>query len=857
MLGPTLARGIRSMGNTRVTLPIEGMTCGACATTVQKRLLLEAGVRDAAVNYATGKSTVTIEDSEITVADLVRAVRDSGYDCAKASLTFGVDGLHYATGTSRLEQALDALPGVLSATANQATDLVFVEYVPGMVTAGDLQDAVETTGFSVSEPLPTEDPVEREKLRRGLEIRRLRWRLVVAAVAAVLTMVGSMPLMEGMSAKSGDIFTQLMAPLNGMFQSLLPQLYELPHDVLRLAMLALTVPVLVWPGRQFYRAAWSGLKHRSADMNTLIAVGTGAAFVYSTVATLIPAVFSGAGLPADVYFEAVNAIIALVLLGRLLEAHARGRTSEAIGRLLGLRPNTARVQRGGQDLEIQIEEVEVGDIVLVRPGESIPVDGVVKSGESSVSEAMLTGEPMPVDKKSGDLVFAGTGNGLGSFTFLAQAVGKDTMLAQIVRLVEEAQSTKAPAQRLADKVAGVFVPVVIAIAIAAFVVWFVVGPAPQLVFATVALVTVLVIACPCALGLATPTAILVGTGKGAELGILIRGGEALETVHRIDALVFDKTGTITEGKPTVTHVLGKQRADGTAVGAPELLKLAAAVESRSEHPVASAIIASANEKELEIPGVERFVAMEGRGVRGLVGKFLVEVISVRHATERSLDLGNLSEKAERHILAGRSPLVVVVNDTVQGLIVIADAIKPEAADAIAKLKQMGLELFVLSGDSKVVTGLVAKEIGIERVIAEVGPSDKADEIKRLQEDGRVVGMVGDGLNDAAALAQADIGFAIGTGVDVAIEASDITLVRGDLGALVAAMELSQRTMSTIRQNLFFAFLYNALCIPLAAGVLYPISGLLLSPIVASAAMAVSSLSVVGNSLRLNNFKLSN
>jgi Cu+-exporting ATPase len=682
----------------------------------------------------------------------------------------------------------------------------------------------------------------------------LRWRFVVAALAAVLSMVGSMPLMEGMNAKSGDISARLMAPLNGTLQTLFPQLYQLPHDVLRLAMLAITVPVLLWCGRQFYVAALSGLKHRTADMNTLIAVGTGAAFLYSAVATLIPAVFSGAGLPADVYFEAVNGIIALVILGRLFEANARGRVSEAIGRLVGLRPKTARVQRNGKDREIPIEEVEVGDAVMVRPGESIPVDGVLISGESSVSEAMLTGEPMPVDKKPGDMVFAGTGNGLGSFTIEAHAVGKDTMLAQIVRLVEEAQGTKAPTQRLADQVAGVFVPVVIAIAIVAFVVWFVFGPAPQFVFATVALVTVLVIACPCALGLATPTAILVGTGKGAELGILIRGGEALETVHRIDTLVFDKTGTITEGTPTVTHVLGKKRADGTTVGASELLKLAAAVESRSEHPVASAISDSAQEKLIEVPEVERFVAMEGRGVRGLVGKFLVEVISVRHSEERSLDLGGLSEKAEHHILSGRSPLVVVVNDTVQGLIVISDAVKSEASESMARLKRMGFELFVLSGDSKVVTGLVAKEIGIDRVIAEVGPSDKVDEIKRLQADGRTIGMVGDGINDAAALAQADIGFAIGTGTDVAIEASDVTLVRGDLNSLVSAVELSQRTMRTIRQNLFFAFLYNALCIPLAAGVLYPLTGLLLSPIVASAAMAASSLSVVGNSLRLNNFK---
>jgi len=842
------------MGNARITLPIEGMTCGACATTVQKRLQQEPGVIEAAVNYATGKSTMTVDEAEVRVSDLVRAVRDAGYDCAKSTIKFGVEGMHYATGVSRLEDALAVLPGVLSATANQATEQVVVEYVPGTVSTGDLQDVVEASGLSVAEPLPSEDPLVREKLRRRLEMRRLRGRFILAAIVAALTMVGSMPLMADMQAHGGDLLSVLLSPLDNAVRTLFPQLYELPHDLLRFAMLILTIPVITWSGRQFYSATLSGLRHRSADMNTLIAIGTGAAFSYSAVATLLPALFRDAGLAVDVYYEAVSGIIALVLLGRMLEASAKGKASEAIGRLVGLRPKTARVQRDGKDVEISIEEVGVGDSVLVRPGESIPVDGAVLSGESSVSEAMLTGEPMPVDKRLGDQVFAGTVNGLGSFTFQAEAVGKDTMLAQIVRLVEEAQGSKASAQRLADRVAGVFVPIVIAIAIAAFVVWYVLGPSPEIVFATVALVTVLVIACPCALGLATPTAILVGTGKGAELGILIRGGEALEAVQRVDTLVFDKTGTITVGKPTVTHVLGKKRSDGTPMASSELLRLAAAVESRSEHPVANAITEAANEKLLEIPDVDRFVAMEGRGVRGRVEKFLVEVISLRHAEERNLELGGLEDKAERHILAGKSPLVVVVNDTVQGLIVVADAIKPNAAQSIARLKETGVEMFVLSGDSKVSTSLVAKEVGIDRFVAEVGPPDKADEIKRLQEDGRVVGMVGDGINDAAALAQADVGFAIGTGTDVAIEASDITLVRGDLSALVSAIELSERTMKTIRQNLFFAFFYNVVCIPLAAGVLYPFTGLLLSPMVASAAMAASSLSVVGNSLRLNNFK---
>lgn len=844
------------MAETRITLPVEGMTCGACALTVQKRLRQAPGVRDAAVNYATGKATVTLDDRQAKVADLVRAVRDVGYDCAKATVTFGIEGLHYAPGVDRLEGEIRQLRGVLSVSANQAREDVRVEYVPGLVTARDLEQAVERAGHRVAEPVAAEDPVERERLRRRAEVRTLLAKFVVAGLVAVLTMVGSMPLMAGMEAKEHDLVARVMRPLNGVLEGLLPQLYQFAESepqLLKLAMLVLTLPVLLWSGRQFFQGAVSGFKHRTADMNTLIAVGTGAAFLYSAVAALLPWVFQRAGLPADVYFEAVSAIIALILLGRLLEARAKGQTSEAIRKLLGLRPKVAHVQRGSVDLELPIEEVEVGDRVLVKPGETLPVDGEVVDGQSSVNEAMLTGEPMPVEKRPGDRVFGGTVNATGSFVYEATAVGKDTALAQIVRLVEEAQGTKAPAQRLADKVAGVFVPIVIAVAILAFVAWWLLGPDPRIVFSTVALVTVLVIACPCALGLATPTAIMVGTGKGAEQGVLIRGGEALEGVRELNTLVFDKTGTITVGRPTVTHVLGAKRADGSTVSPGDVLRLAAAVEARSEHPLAHAVVEAAKKRDIGIPDVERFVAMEGRGARGIVGKFLVEVVSVRHAQERSLSLGSLERDAERHILAGRSPIVVVINDTVQGLLMVADAIKPDAKAAIAALKRYGLQLYLLSGDSKVPAGLVAKEIGIDRVIAEVDPRDKADEIKRLQEDGRKVGMVGDGINDAPALAQADIGFAIGTGTDVAVEASDITLIRGDLAGIVAAMQLSRRTVRTIRTNLFFAFIYNVLGIPLAAGVLYPFTGLLLSPIVASAAMALSSLSVVGNSLRLRRF----
>jgi Cu+-exporting ATPase len=844
------------MPESRITLPVEGMTCGACALTVQKRLLEAEGVRDAAVNYATGKATVTIDDGAIRVADLVTAVRDAGYDCARATVTFGVEGLHYAAGVGRLEDRLRELPGVLAAAANQASEEVRVDYVPGIVTGRDLERTVQDVGYTVAKPVAEEDPVARDRLKRRREIRQLSWKFGLAAVVAAATMVGSMPLMGGMETKEHDMVARLMQPLDGVLASLLPELYvfasEQPQS-LKLILMALTIPVMLWSGWQFYRGAWSGIKHRSADMNTLIAVGTGAAFLYSAVATLLPAVFQSAGLPADVYFEAVSAIIALILLGRLFEARAKGETSEAIRRLLALRPKTATVQRGGRDEEIPVEEVAVGDRVVVRPGETLPVDGLVRSGESSVNEAMLTGEPLPVDKRQGDEVFGGTVNTTGSFMYEATAVGRDTALAQIVRLVEDAQGTKAPAQRLADTVAGIFVPIVIAIAIAAFLVWWVMGPDPQIVYATVALVTVLVIACPCALGLATPTAIMVGTGKGAEYGILIRGGEALEGVQRIDTVVFDKTGTVTEGRPVVTAVVGVRRSDGTQVSPAEVLRLAASVEARSEHPLAQAIVEAARQKEITLQAVERFVAMEGRGARGIIGKYLVEVISVRHAEERGFSLGSLAEEVEREIGAGRTPVLVVVNDTVQGVVVLADTIKPGAREAVERLEGMGLAVYLLSGDSKVSARLVGKEIGIHRVLAEVNPRDKSDEIRRLQDEGHVVAMVGDGLNDAPALAQADIGFAIGTGTDVAVEASDITLIRGDVRAVVTAIELSRRTMRTIRGNLFFAFVYNVLGIPLAAGVLYPLTGVLLSPIVASAAMAASSLSVVGNSLRLRTF----
>jgi Cu+-exporting ATPase len=842
------------MAATKLAIPVEGMTCAACALTVQERLASQPGVREAAVNYATGKATVTIEPDRIRVADLVRAIREAGYDSSRSRVQFVVEGLHYAGGVSRLEEALSAVPGVLRAAANQATEQVTVEYVPGVTTAADLEAAVRRAGFRLAAPLPEEDPVERERLRQLRETRTLAAQFAVAAVGTVAAMVGSMPLMDP-THRTPDLLSLVLHRLHGVGQALWPGLYRLAAhspEAIKVGLLVLTAAVLAVSGRRFFVGAWSGLKHRSADMNTLIAVGTGAAFLYSTVATLLPGLFTEAGLPADVYFEAVNGIIALILLGRWLEARAKGATSAAIRKLWALRPKTARVERQGREIEVALEEVAVGDRVIVRPGETVPVDGVVVSGHSAVSEAMLTGEPLPVEKGPGDRVIGGTVNGSGALVVETRAVGKDTALAQIVRLVEDAQGSKAPIQRLADRVAGVFVPVVIVIALVAFAAWMVWGPPPKLVFATVALVTVLVIACPCALGLATPTAIMVGTGKGAEYGVLIRGGEALEALRHVDVVVFDKTGTITLGKPVVTGILSAGGPKGPTER--ELLALAASVEARSEHPLAGAIVEAARAQGLSLEPVERFMALPGRGARGLVGGRLIEVVSLKHARERGLDpeaaLSGTPSGAGR---AGASQVVVIADGALQGVILVSDRVKPEAKPTVERLKAMGYELYLLSGDSRAAAEEVAREVGIARVIAEVAPGGKVDQIKRLQSAGRRVAMVGDGLNDAPALAQADVGVALGTGTDIAMEASDITLIRGDLRGVVTAFELSRRTMRTIRANLFFAFVYNVLGIPLAAGVLYPWTGLLLSPVVASAAMAFSSLSVVGNSLRLRRF----
>ena len=852
------------MSKARIVLPIEGMTCASCAATVQEALAGATGVASAGVNFATNKAAIEYDAAQTNVGQLIKTVREAGYNCGKASVTFGITDLHYAPSVAPLEKSLASVNGVIRAVANQATETATVDYVPGVVSAEDLEKAVVNAGFEVAAPIAAEDPLERERIARRREIRALAWKFVVAAAVTVVAMAGSMLLMadrpmgDNGTMKQVDLLGRLLMPLAISLRDwIAARGWTLPLDWITWGLAVITLPVVAWSGQQFYKGTWSGFRHRTADMNTLIGVGTGAAYLYSLVATAAPNLFLRAGLPADVYYEAVAAIIALVLLGRLLEARAKGRTSEAIRRLAALRAKSAHVVREGHETEIPVEAVVVGDLVIVKPGEKLPVDGIVTEGASAVNEAMLTGEPMPVAKKPGDEVIGGTLNTTGSITFRATRVGKETALGQIVQLVEDAQATKAPIQKLADRVAGVFVPIVIALAIAAFVGWFSLGPQPQvraLVYAMVAFVSVLIIACPCALGLATPTAILVGTGKAAEYGILIRSGEALERLARARTVLLDKTGTITEGKPAVTHIVTAKKPDGTPISPADVLKWAASVEQRSEHPLAFAILRAAQDKQVTLLPVEKFAAMEGRGVRGTVDRRIIEVISLRHARERSLELGSLGADADRLAAQGRSPVICVVNNTVYAVIAISDPIKPTSKTAVELLKRRGIPVVMVSGDSRKGAEAVAAEVGIDEVIAEVLPSQKADLVKKLQRQGGDIVMVGDGINDAPALAQANIGIAIGTGTDIAMEASDVTLIRGDLRAVFIAIELARRTMRTIRWNLIWAFGYNVLLIPIAAGVLYPVTGWLLSPVLASAAMAWSSLSVVLNSLTLRRFK---
>ncbi|HYG11120.1 MAG TPA: heavy metal translocating P-type ATPase [Pyrinomonadaceae bacterium] len=791
---------------------------------------------DAPGGAATGAAGGSRGGDQAAAHDKAGAHFNSGTDNIER-VDLSLTGMTCNACARRIERRLTNAEGVRSANVNFATARARVEYDPRATAPPRLIGTVEEIGYGASDA-GEEGASEREQEAVREEQAQLRRRFLVAAVLSAPVLVVAM--------SHGRIALFDVAWINW-------------------AQLVLTLPVVFYSGWPFYQGAWTALKHRAADMNTLIATGTGAAFIYSLVVTIAPELvvadhtaaempgMSGGGMnAAPVYFEAASVIIALILLGRLLEARARGKTSDAIKRLLGLQPRTARVVRAdGREIDVPVEEVAVGDVLVVRPGERIPVDGVVTEGASAVNEAMLTGESMPVEKSAGAEVIGATINGTGSFKFRATKIGRETVLQQIVRMVEQAQGQRAPIARLADVVSGYFTPIVICIAIAAFVVWFIAAPVEsRLSYALVSFVSVLIIACPCALGLATPTAVMVGTGRGAEHGILVKGGEALETAHRLTTIVLDKTGTITKGQPAVTDVLA---AGGFEED--ELLRLAASAERGSEHPLGEAIVRRAQERGLALANATAFNARAGHGIEAEVEGRRVLLGNLRLMTERGVELADLPERAAVLTEAGRTAVYVAVDGVAAGALAVADEIKADSKAAVGALQQLGLEVVMLTGDNRRTAEAVAREVGIERVLAEVLPEGKAAEVRKLQAEGRRVAMVGDGINDAPALAAADTGIAIGTGTDVAIEASDITLIRGSLHGVVTAIALSRQTIKVIRQNLFWAFVYNTLGIPLAAGALYPFTGWLLSPVVASAAMALSSVSVVANSLRLRRFRL--
>lgn len=796
------------------TVKVTGMNCAACSARIERVLSRTKGIQSAKVNLALERAVIEYDETIIKIQEIIDKIRNLGFEVDTEKLQLRVAGMSCAACSARVERGLNKMQGVINASVNLAAGKASVEFVPLEVTPSDIKARIKKLGYQ-AEDINEEEGTDREKEQRNKEISQQRLNFIVAAVF-------SAPLLL------------YMLVMVFKLDSLLPIVIFNPTTQFIFASVVQFVP-----GWHFYRDAYSSLKGGSANMSVLVAIGTSAAYLYSSFVTFFGARY---GLH-EVYFESSAIIITLVLLGKMLESQAKGRTSEAIRRLMDLRAKTARVIRNGQEKEIPIDEVNIGDIVVVKPGEKIPVDGIVLEGQSTVDESMLTGESIPVEKSVGDEVIGATINKLGTFKFKATKVGRETALAQIIKIVEEAQDQKAPVQRMADIISAYFVPAVVAAALLTFLGWYFIADAGNFTRALINFTAVLVIACPCALGLATPTSIMVGTGKGAEYGILIKGGEHLENAHRLDTIVLDKTGTITRGEPSLTDVIPV-----SGITSEELLKLAASAEYNSEHPLAKSIVNAAKEKGMDFYKTNNFQAVPGYGITAEINEKKVVVGTSKLLNEQGIDISILAGKAEMMEKQGKTAIYAAAGGKLQGILAVSDTVKDNSREAVEELKKMNIEVWMITGDNRRTAEAIAGEVGITNVMAEVLPEQKAEKIKQLQEENRVVGMVGDGINDAPALAAADVGFAIGTGTDVAMEAADVTLIRGDLMGVVNSIKLSRATMRNIKQNLFWALIYNTVGIPVAA------LGFL-SPIIAGAAMAFSSVSVVTNALRLRNIKL--
>jgi Cu+-exporting ATPase len=817
-------------GPVRLELPVSGLTRSS-GPSLARILQAVPGVLKAHVNVRSGRAALEYDPRRVKVTDFVDAIRAAGFSTDGQSIRLKVSGRYCAECVVKIEDALKATPGVFDATMNAATNEVKVEYSPAIGDLGLLTRAVESAGpYQATRAAEASEPeMDKEAQAMEKEYRSLMRKWWFAAAVGVPTMILSYPW--------------LFPLLRDWFPRGSPQLMYIWY-----AMGVASLAVLIYSGSQFYVGMWEGLKHRSANMHTLIALGTGVAWIYSTIAMLFPQIFPSAEF-TDVYYDVTVVVTALVVLGLAMELKAKGRTSEAIKKLIGLQAKTARVVRDGREVDIPVEEVLVGDVIVVRPGEKVPVDGEVIEGQSAVDESMITGESLPVSKKVGDEVIGATINKTGSFRFQATKVGKDTALANIIRLVQDAQGSKVPIQRIVDRISAYFTPTVMILAILGFVIWYDFGPSPALTYGLIVAVTTLIIACPCALGMATPMSLTTGIGLGAQNGILIRSGDALQAAEKLNAIILDKTGTITVGKPSLTDVVLANEQNEQ-----EVLRLAASVEKSSEHPLALAIVEGAQARRLSLSDVQTFEAIPGHGVSATVEGRHVLIGNLKLMNREGMALGGLEEKSKALADDGKTPMYVAIDGKAAGIIAVADTVKEDSKVAIAKLKQMGLEVVMITGDNERTATAIARQVGVDRVLAEVLPQDKAFNVQKLQLEGKKVAMVGDGINDAPALAQADIGMAIGTGTDVAIEASDITLIKGSLMGVVTAIQLSRATMRNVYQNLVGAFIYNSAGLPIALGALYPFFGILLSPLLAALAMSFSSVTVISNANRLKQWK---